>query len=64
MVELDRERLQQAIDALPEPTVRMLVLAVNQRLTYTDIATRIGWPAPKVASEMRRSLRILREQAS
>ena len=64
VAELNPERLRLAIGALPDPTARMLFLAVSEGLTYTEIAVRIGWPAPKVASEMRSSLRLLRHQVS
>lgn len=63
MAELDPERLYLAIEGLSDPAALMLFLAVTEGLTYTEIAGRMGRTAPKVASEIRSSLRFLRQQA-
>jgi RNA polymerase sigma-70 factor, ECF subfamily len=50
-----------AIDGMPEPERRALVLAYDQGLTQSDIAERLGWPLGTVKTRTRRALLRLRE---
>jgi len=53
-----------ALQHLPEAERTLLVLRYFERLSYDEIAERVGWPTGTVASGLNRARKLLREQLS
>jgi RNA polymerase sigma-70 factor (ECF subfamily) len=58
------ERLQRAIESLPDPLRRVIVLCELAEMSYDEVGATLGIPAGTVGSRKHRALRLLREALS
>lgn len=55
-----RERVQAALETMPEHERTVIELAYHDELSQSEIAERLGWPLGTVKTRTRRALRALR----
>ncbi len=57
-----RQRIQQAVDSLPQGQRDVFILANNHDMKYQEIATVLGIPEGTVKSRMHSAVRLLRDE--
>jgi RNA polymerase sigma-70 factor (ECF subfamily) len=55
-----RERIRAALEGMPDEERTVIVLAYDEELSQTEIASRLGWPIGTVKTRTRRALGRLR----